>query len=88
MPAEYTFESLKKENKIMKKYLFMTKFGRRWKVARKFTRKKIKESIMLMTGEDIIRSLVMCVNTFESGNEECEWQFNELKLELLQRVRY
>lgn len=88
MPTEYTFDSLKKESTIMKKYIFMTKFGRRWNVARRFTRKEIQEYHKLMTGEDIVRSFIMCLNTFETGNEECEWQFKELKAELLHRLSY
>ena len=88
MPNDYTFESLKKESKIMKKYIFMVKFGRRWKVARKFTRKEISEYYKMMSGQDIVRCLIMCLNTFEPCNEECEWEFNELKAELLKRVKY
>lgn len=88
MPNEYTFDSLKKEINIMKKYIFMIKFGRRWKVARKFTRKEISEYHKLMSGEDVLRSFIICLNTFDENNEECVWQYNELKQELTKRIRY
>lgn len=87
MPTE-TYESLRKESKLWKKYIFWVKLGMRWKVARKFTRKEIQDSIKLMDGQSLVRSYTICLNTFDQNNSECEWQFNELKAELLKRVAY
>lgn len=88
MPNELTFDSLAKESALMKKYIFFMKFGRRWKVARKFTRKEISDYHKMMSGQDIVRSFIICLNTFDPCNEECIWQYNELKSELLKRVAY
>lgn len=88
MPNEYTFESLKKDSNLMKKYIYMMKLGRKWKMARKFTRKEILEYHKLMSGEDVLRSFILCLNTFDADNEDCVWQYHELKKELARRIRY
>lgn len=88
MPNEITFENLRKESKLLKKYVFMVQFGRKWKVARKFTRKEILEYHKMMTGEDVLRSFIICLNTFDASNEDCVWHYNELKQELTNRISY
>lgn len=88
MPSDETLELLGKESRLLKRYAFMVRFGKRWKLARKFTRKEISEYYKLMRGQDVLRSFIICLNTFDPSNEECVWHYNELKKELSLRIGY
>ena len=76
------------ENNAMKIFQVMKFLGRIFPVAKKFTRKEQEELLRIMRGQDVLRQFISCLKNFDPDNEQCVWEYNTLKADLLDRLTY